>query len=133
MEFSIGSQFSREFNFSETQITNHLEESLKSFFINKDYGSKVKKIYSDFICVSKDFESVVPVRPLKVLKNEPAIEYEIKIDFVEFKDGNAERRYMILIEAFFKKTILLLSNKKIKDFDFENFKNDLEKWYNSFV
>lgn len=131
MEFSIGMQVSREFSFEETQITNGLSDSLNSFFLNKDYG--INKIYSDFICVSKPFEAVMPIRPLKVLKNNSAIEYETKVDFEEFKKSSAERRYIILVNIFFDETIRLLSNKKIKNFDFEKFKTDFERWYNSLV
>jgi|SRR5690606_16707558 len=131
MEFSIGMQVSREFAFEETKITNVLNESLNKFFVEKDYGIKIKKIYSDFICVSKAFELVVPVRPLKILKNEAAIEYEIKIDFSEFKNSNEEKRTEILFSAFFNETLKLLSAKKIKDFDLEKFKIDIELWYNS--
>lgn len=131
MEFSIGMQVSREFAFEETKITNVLNESLNKFFVEKDYGIKIKKIYSDFICVSKAFELVVPVRPLKILKNEAAIEYEIKIDFSEFKNSNEEKRTEILFSAFFNETLKLLSAKKIKDFDLEKFKIDIELWCNS--
>lgn len=132
MEFSIGMQVSREISFEETKITNDLNESLNSFFLNKeDYG--IKKIYSDFICVSKNFEAVVPIRPLKVLKKDLALEYEIKVNFEEFKKNSFEKRYIILVDVFFNETIRLLSNKKIKDFDFEKFKIDFEKWYNSLI
>src|SRR5690606_36007144 len=147
MEFSIGMQVSREFAFEETKITNVLNESLNKFFVEKDYGIKIKKIYSDFICVSKAFELVVPVRPLKILKNEAeiisfsknfkivekvktikklknkaAIEYKKKIDFSKFKNSNEEKRTEILFSAFFNETLKLLSAKKIKDFDLEKFK-----------
>ncbi len=41
----------------------------------------MEKIYIGVICVSKDFEPFFMVRPLKILRKEPAVEYELKLEF----------------------------------------------------
>ncbi|WP_177733505.1 hypothetical protein [Flavobacterium inviolabile] len=76
MRFSIGAQFSREFNFEETLlITNTLNNNFSNFFTQKKYSLDVNKIYINIICVSKEFEPFFKVRPLKILKKEAAVEY----------------------------------------------------------
>ena len=90
MEFNIGTQFSREFSFEETSlIVDSLTNFLNENFAKKEYSLKINKIYVGFICVSKGFEPYFKARPLKVLKEEPAIEYEIKLNFEEvYKSRN---------------------------------------------
>ncbi len=55
MRFSIGAQFSREFNFEETLlITNTLNNNFSNFFTQKKYSLDVNKIYINIICVSRN-------------------------------------------------------------------------------
>lgn len=128
MEFSIGSQFSREFNFEEGRITHKLAEELNCFFKDKDYGERIKKIYVGVICVSKGFEPFFKARPFKVMRKEAALEYEIKLDFETFKSSNEEQRKSLLINEFFKKTKEYLIEKTIKGFEKEQFIDDLENY-----
>lgn len=129
MEFYIGCQFSREFSFEEGRITHKLAEELNLFFKDKGYGERVNKIYAGVICVSKGFEPFFPIRPLKVMKKEPALEYEIKLDFENFKAADEEKRKLILINEFFKKTKEYLMGKTIKGFEKEQFIDDLEGYF----
>jgi hypothetical protein len=131
MEFSIGTQFSREFSFEESSITNKLNERLNKWFIDKKYNSEIQKIYIDFICVSKGFEPFFMVRPLKVLKTEPAIEYEIKLEFDYFFKSNLEDRTKILYNEFLNQSKVILNDKKMKNFDVKGFVNDLEKSFDA--
>ncbi|SHI71139.1 hypothetical protein [Flavobacterium terrae] len=126
MEFIIGTQFSREFNFEETLITEKLRNILNEKISTKSYSNNLKKVYLDFICISKDFESFFTVRPLKILKKESAIEYEIKLDFEIFFNSNSEERFKILCNEFLIKSRIILSDKKLKEFELENFIYDLE-------
>ena len=103
MEFNIGTQFSREFDFEETSlITDSLTKILNESFAKKEYSLKVKKIYVGFICVSKGFEPYFMARPLKILKKELAIEYEIKLDFEEVFKSNTENKIRILYNESIK-------------------------------
>ena len=130
MEFNIGAQFSREITFEESKVVDVLNESLNDYFKNRKYGDKINKIYTGVICVSLGFEPFFPVRPLKLLRKEPAIEYEIKIDFTEFKNSK-EKGVELFFHAFFNETLKIVSTKSIKGFDFEKFKVDFELWFYS--
>lgn len=129
MIFSIGSQFSREFSFEESSITLRLTEELNFHFENKKYGYRVEKIYIGVICVSKDFEAFCVVRPPKVLKKEPALEYELKLDFETFKSSSEEKRKQLLVSEIFKTTKEILTEKTIKGFEKEKFIDDLEAYF----
>lgn len=130
MEFSIGSQFSREFTFEEGRITHKLAEELNSFFIDKDYGNRIEKIYVGVICVSEGFEPFFKVRPFKVMRKEAALEYEIKLDFETFKNSDEDKRKQLLIDEFLTKTREFLTEKTINGFDEGLFLNDLGSYFN---
>lgn len=125
MEFSIGAQFSREFSFEETKIVDKLKDILNIELKEKKYDENIMKIYCSFICVSKGFEPFFMVRPLKLYKNEPAIEYEIKLDFETFFKANEEDRFKILKKEFIKKSNEALDSKKLKGFNLNGFISDL--------
>ncbi|SFZ93395.1 Immunity protein 44 [Flaviramulus basaltis] len=129
MEFYIGSQFSREFSFEESRVTQKLAEELNLFFKDKDYGERIKNIVVGIICVSKDFEPFFPVRRTKVMRKEPTISYEIKLDFESFKSSNVDERKLLLVKEFFKKTKEYLTEITIKDFKKDEFINDLEIYF----
>ena len=125
MEFSIGPQFSREFTFVESRIVMDLNVILNDFFLEKEYDPKIKKIYVVVICVSKGFEPFFTVRTLKIYRKEPAIEYEIKLDFEQFLNADKEERMIILKEEFLNKSKEILNNEKLKKFNIELFLYDL--------
>ncbi len=127
MEFSIGTQFSREFSFEEASITNDLKDILNKCFIEKKYNSTIQKIYIDFICVSKGFEPFFMTRPLKILRNEPAIGYEIKLEFEVFFKANFEERTKMLHSELLNQSKEILNNKKLKDFNWQEFLEDLQE------
>ncbi|MBS7252451.1 hypothetical protein [Flavobacterium branchiicola] len=131
MEFSIGTQFSREFSFEDTLIADDLKNTLNKYFDEKKYDAKTQKIYCSFICVSKGFEPFFMVRPLKIYRTEPAIEYEIKIEFEPFFKSNNEERSKILSSEFLKWSKEILNDKKMKNFDVEEFVSDLERCLSS--
>ena len=125
MEFSIGPQFSREFTFVESRIVMDLNVILNDFFLEKEYDPKIKKIYVVVICVSKGFEPFFTVRTLKIYRKEPAIEYEIKLDFEQFLNADNEERMIILKEEFLNRSKEILNNEKLKKFNIELFSYDL--------
>lgn len=134
MEFNIGTQFSREFDFEETSlITDSLTKILNESFAKKEYSLKVKKIYVGFICVSKGFEPFFMARPLKILKKELAIEYEIKLDFEEVFNSNTENKIKILYNELINQSRIILNDKKLVDFKVQDFLDDLEKSLNTLV
>lgn len=129
MKINLGIQFSREFSIEYLLSINSFEDELNTYFNKKKYGEKILKIYVGIICVSKGFEPFFTVRPLKILRKEPSLEYEFKLDFNEFINSDKEKRDKILSFEFLKKSKEILSTKKIKGFDTEKFVNDLELFF----
>lgn len=130
MKFSIGPQFSREFSNEDRQIVNDLANTLNACLAEKRYDLEIEKIYIGILCVSKGFESFFKARPLKILKNEPAIEYEIKLEFESFFRGNTEEKIKILTDEFVNQSKEILDDKKIKKFDINTFLNDIKECLN---
>jgi hypothetical protein len=130
MEFIMGTQFSREFSHGDRFIIDDLTKTLNKCFVEKKYDQKTEKIYMDFICVSKGFEPFFMARPLKILKKEPAIEYEIKLEFETFFNSNTDERIKILNKEFHKQSKEILNNKKLKDFKLKEFLEDLQECLN---
>lgn len=129
MEFGIGSQFSREFNSEHGLIINELESTLNKCLHEKKYNSEIEKVYIGIICVSKGFDPFFMVRPLKILRKKPAIEYELKLEFDTFFKANIEQRIKILQDEFLIQSKEILSNKKIKKFAVCDFLNDVEECF----
>lgn len=129
MQFSLGNQFSREFSFEDGRITSKLAVELNLFFAEKNYGKRIDKIYAGFICVSIGFEPFFPIRPLKVMKKEPALEYEIKLDYESFKSSDEPQRKSLMVGEFFKRTKECLQEKTITGFEKERFIIDLESYF----
>lgn len=127
MEFSIGTQFSKEFSFEETLIVDSVRDQLNNCLAGKKYNSEIEKIYIGIICVSKAFEPFFMARPLKIIKKEPAIEYEIKLEFDTFYKGNVEERIKILTDEFLTQSKVILNDKKMKKFDTDSFFNDIKE------
>lgn len=129
MKFSIGSQFSREFSFEDSSVTIRLSEELNEHFEKRNYGDRIDKVYMGVICVSKGFEPFFMVRPPKVLKKEPALEYELKLDFDKMFNADEEQRKQLLVSEIFKATKEVLLEKTIKGFEKEEFIKDLESYF----
>lgn len=127
MEFSIGPQFSREFSYEDGLVVSDLTNFLNKCFAKKKYNSETQKIYIGVICVSKGFEPFFIARPLKVLRNESAIEYEIKLEYEPFFKANFEERIKILYSELLNQSKEILNNKKLKNFKRQEFLEDLQE------
>ncbi|MEO6176837.1 MAG: hypothetical protein ABIP27_16920 [Flavobacterium circumlabens] len=130
MKFSIGPQFSREFPNEDRLIVDDLTDTLNGCISEKKYNSEIEKIYIAVLCVSKGFEPFFKARPLKILRNEPAIEYEIKLEFETFFKANKEEKITILNNEFLNQSKEILSDKKVKKFDTDAFINDIKECLN---
>ncbi len=129
MEFYIGPQFSKEFSFEESRIVKILEDEINTFFKDNDYGERVKMIVTGVICVSKGFEPFFMTRPPKVLRKEPTLEFEIKLDFDYFKAMDEPDRKKSIVKEYFKSLKEFLESKTIKGFEKEKFLEDLESFF----
>lgn len=134
MEFNIGPQFSREFTFQETSlIFNKLNDDINLFFKERDYCSNLNKVYISIICVSKGFEPFFMPRPLKILRKEPAIEYELKVDFDIVFESSTEERIAIVYSELLRQSKEIMNSKKIKNFKTNEFLNDLEMFVKLYI
>ncbi len=111
---------------SPLNVINPLEDKLNLFFEGRSYGEKIQKIYARFICVSEVFESFAVVRPPRILRKEPALEIECKLDFHTYRKMNDEERQEYALEAFIKAMEKFVETKKVKDFDGYEFIKDLK-------
>ncbi len=111
---------------SPLNVINPLEDKLNLFFEGRSYGEKIQKIYAGFICVSEVFESFAVVRPPRILRKEPALEIEYKLDFHTYRKMNDEERQEYALEEFIKAMEKFVETKKVKDFDGYEFIKDLK-------
>lgn len=66
------------------------------------------------------------------MKKEPALEYEIELDYETFKQSDEEQRKSLMVYEFFKGTKEYLLQKSIKGFEKEQFINDLENYFKEY-
>ncbi|TAF94881.1 MAG: hypothetical protein EAZ46_09090 [Runella sp.] len=127
MNFIVGGDFSHELSHRRyREAVDIIERELDTFFELKEYGERIMKIYCGVICGSKEFEQFLSVRPAKLLRKEPALEFEFKLDFQTYKAMNDEERLKYIASEYFKNLKDIFANKPIKGFDSELFIQDLE-------
>ena len=126
MEVSLVGQFSREFTFEDTNLTNKLNQKWKHYFNNRYYGGDIQVIYISIICVSIGFEPFFKVRPPKILKKISAFEYELKLDFEPFLKATREERKIIIANEVLKASNEVFTIKKVPGFDSKRYIDDLE-------
>jgi Immunity protein 44 len=107
-------------------MLNEIEDKMNYFFMDKNYGESIQKIYAGFICVSQDYQAFAVIRPAKILRKEPALEFEYKLDFQVYKAMNDGEREKYILEEYLKNLKEILVSKKVKAFDYEFFITDLE-------
>ncbi|MCU0470912.1 MAG: hypothetical protein MUF58_20190 [Arcicella sp.] len=127
MEIFITAQISDGISFPYK--LNDLEDKMNLFFSDKQYGFSIRKIYSGFVCVSKVYDEFMVIRPPKLLRKEPALEFEYKLDFEKYRNIEENERVRYILIEFQRVLTDILISKKIKDFDVITFLNDL----NSFI
>jgi hypothetical protein len=142
-------------DFSLTQESNlegdkniqliEFSNSLKEYFIIKSYGEDLNHFVIGIICVKPEFETFFKVRKprykaidkIKLLDGNTVeligvYGYDIKLNFNEFVSATETESRKILAQEILNS----LSNledlpKKVKDFDKERFKEDIEQFFKS--
>ncbi len=126
MEFIINGDFSYELSHvSYRNAITFLQNEINIFFINKEYGEKINKIYCGITCVSKQFDDFFQPRPAKVLRKEPSLEFEYKLDFDIYINASEEERIKYILTEYYSVLKKIFLTKKIKGFDSDSFLNDL--------
>lgn len=143
MKLALAQYTSREVD-KETQFITSFSDTLEAYFHNKVYGEDINEIVIGVICVSEGFEQFFKPKKPKYTKEkksiksegfeyeiEKCLEYSINIDFNEFKNANDElqRKKILSRDILLSIDNLDLIKKKIKHFNWEQFKRDLETYF----
>lgn len=125
-----------------THIITELSDEMKSHFNDKNYGNDIKSYTIGVICVSPQFDFFYKEKKPKYTKGKKVIspdgilftlednfEYNIKLDFEEFQNSSEEERKKIIAREILSSIDIINTIKKIKDFDTEKFKSDLEVYF----
>jgi hypothetical protein len=128
---------------AKSNLIVKLSDELDAFFKTKDYGKDVKSYTIGLVCVAPEFERFFKEKKPKYTKGkkvinpdgipftlEDSFEYSIKIDFETFKNGNETECQRLLAKEILQSLKVLDNMKgKIKDFNKEQVKADLENYF----
>jgi len=129
---------------NKAHFIQSLSNDLEAYFKNKTYGSDIKSYTIGIVCVSPQFDQfykkeIKPkyIRGIKVINPdgipftlEDSFEYRIKIDYQSFKSADEEDAKKILATKILASlAVFEQKRKKIKDFDMNSFKVDLEEYF----
>ncbi|XHR97256.1 Imm44 family immunity protein [Mucilaginibacter sp. UC70_90] len=143
MDFGLAITVSVEIR-NKTHYIHSLSDELKTYFENKQYGNDIKSYTIGILCVSPQFDQFYKkeIKPkytkgVKVIKPdgipftlEDSFEYRIKIDFETFKNADEEEARKLLAKEILASLVVFEKMKsKIKDFDMNRFKADLEEYF----
>jgi hypothetical protein len=98
---------------------------LEDFFRNKNYGMGIESLVIGVILVHPKFDSFF-LRRNKYTKSQRLFEYDIKLDFAESDNSDRKKIYEILSSELLK-SIHIIDEEQIEEFDTNRFKNDLEE------
>lgn len=143
MDFSLTQESNLE-GVKNKQIID-FSNSLKEYFINKSYGEGINHFLIGIICVKPEFESFFKVRKprYKAIDNIKFFDgnkteligvygYDIRLNFEEFVSASeTESKKILATEILNSLTNLDVLPKKVKDFDKERFKEDIEQFFKS--
>lgn len=127
----------------ETRFLIDFSDDMERYFLEKKYGNDLIDIIIGVICVSAIFEHFFKIRkPMytkekKCIKSEgfeyyvgKCLEYDIKLDYDTFKQySEIEAEQYLAKEIINSLSVFDIMKSKIKDFDSEGFKQDLESYF----
>lgn len=146
MNFGISQEIDVEAQ-EKSSVIIFLSGKLKGYLSDRDYGQDVQNIFIGCICVKprEGYEEWFKIRKpkykeiekIKLLDNsikefKGAFSYDIKLNFDVFvKNTDVENKKMLATEILNSLSNLDALPKKIKDFDKERFKEDIEQFFKS--
>ena len=121
---------------------NDLSVELKSFFENRNYGKDLNELYFGLITVKPEFdqffkkkrpryrpgERVSEVDGIEIKSNNCA-EIDCKIEFSQVSELKKEELIEKVCEEILTESDCLTRLSKLKKFDFQSYKSDLEKYF----
>lgn len=142
MNFGLALNVSVEIK-NKSMLIQSLSNELEEYFKTKQYGADIKTFTIGVVCISPQFEPFFKEKKPKYIKGikvinpdgipftlEDDFEYDVKIDFESFKNANEEEARKILAGKILLSLIVFEKIKsKIKDFDMNSFKADLEEYF----
>lgn len=141
MEFELAVIWNYEPN--KSSLIVGLSDELKINFKDKNYGSDIKSFTIGFVCISPQFEQFFKAKKPRYIRGkkemvvegvpfilENSFEYDINLDFETFKNDTEEECRLLLAKEILSSLSIVESMKsKLKDFDLERFKADLEIYF----
>jgi len=120
---------------------NDLSVELKSFFENRDYGKDLNELYFGIIIVKPEFDQFFKVKRPRYkpgertsfvdgfeIKSNNCVEIDCKIEFNKVSALNKTELIKKVSEEILTTSGSLTRLSKLKDFDFNSYKVDLEKY-----
>lgn len=128
---------------SKSTIINSMSSELGLYFKDRNYGNDIKSYVIGILCVSPQFEDFYKEKKPKYIKGkkvinpdgipvtlEDSFEYSIKLDFETFKNATEIESERIVAHNILESlSILNTMKKRIKDFDWDQFRKDLENYF----
>jgi len=144
MKFGLAITLTNEVK-NKSGIIQPLSDDLEHYFENRQYGADIKTFTIGIVCISPQFEQFFKEKKPKYTKGvkvinpdgipftlEDNFEYSIKIDFETFKNADEEEARKLLAKEILASLVVFEKVKsKIKDFDMDSFKADLEEYFKS--
>lgn len=141
MNFGISSEVDADV-YDKSIIINKLSQELKDHFKFQNYGNDLLSLTIGTIVIAPEHEHFFKVRKPKyydgkktithdgiTIEVENALEYDIKLDHERFKSVDQNECLKMLAQEIFYSIDKIDTVKKIKDFDKERFKADLESYF----
>ena len=128
---------------NKIHLISELSNQMTEYFSGKDYGESVKTIFIGIICVSPEFDWFSKIRKPKYvfyrkyirdsseITQDREFSFDIKLDYEKFANQTDEENRKMLASEI-KEALSVFDNmpKKVKDFDKEQFKNDIDDFLN---
>lgn len=145
MNFGLAINLSVEIG-NKSGYIQSLSEELELYIKDKYYGADIKNFFIGIICVSPKFDFFYKETKAKYTKGvkiinpdgipfkmEDNFEYNIKIDYESFRNATEEEARKILSRDILSSLIVFEKFKsKIKDFDIDGFRTDLERYFKDY-
>ncbi|MCF1753314.1 hypothetical protein [Mariniradius sediminis] len=121
--------------------TNDLSVELKAFFENRDYGEDLSQFYFGLITLKPEFDQFFKMkRPRQrpgerpsyfdgiEIKSNNCVEIDCKIEFSQVSALKKDKLIEKVYDELLTESDCLTRLSKLKKFDFESYKSDLENY-----
>ena len=114
------------------ELISSIENNINLYFENKRYGTGLSCIYIGILCVNPFIEHLFRLKQNRFDKKSTALTVEYKFDYDLFLLSNEKYKERAILNNL-KSIPNIISEKKIKDFDIENFTLDFSNSINQLL